>query len=152
MKVNWMTIQSVSELKALGGLKEVKELLANEVGSDQLLTGDSFESVFQKLTVLQQLIKKESAKDVEGNQDIPLNDSYFDSKANEYLFYLLELDGGVRMTKLGITHRHFYDSKVAKQWYRSLAKLIHPDVCHHPKATLGMEKLTQLYREMGGKA
>lgn len=151
MKVNWMTIQSVSELKTLGGLKEVKEILATSIGTDQLLTGNSFESVFQKLSALQQVVKTQDTFETETNEKPTPTASYFNSLTDEYLFYLLELEGELRMKKLGITRQHFSNSKVAKQWYRSLAKMIHPDVCHHPNATLAMNQLTQLYREMGGK-
>lgn len=76
---------------------------------------------------------------------------YFQSSTHELLFYLLELDGEARMEKLGITARLFFKKAEAKKWYRELAKQIHPDTCHLPQATRGMEVLNHLYAQLLGE-
>lgn len=151
MKVNWMDIQSVSELKALGTLKEVKKMLADAMACEGLVTGTSFDQLFQKLVSLQKIVQTHSSHH-ETPQTPPVSSEeiYFNSSAHEYLFYLLELEGELRMNKLGITRQHFSNPKLAKQWYHAIAKQIHPDICHHPKATLAMSELSQLFNEMSG--
>lgn len=92
------------------------------------------------------MIKGEEIRET-GVEELALT-SYFSSEACEYLFYLLELDGEVRMTKLGITRTLFMKKEAAKKWYRQIAKLIHPDHCTHPNATRGMDVLNDLYTQM----
>lgn len=152
MKVNWMAIQSVSDLKALGTLKEVKEILSHSIGSQDLITGTSFDQLFQKLVALQRVVQANPTNQYETL--VPVNsgeDRYFQSTTSELLFYLLELDGESRMSKLGITAQLFMKKAEAKKWYRTLAKQIHPDTCHHVKATQGMEVLNDLYAQLLGE-
>lgn len=86
-------------------------------------------------------------------QEINLSDNYsfFTSKANEYIFYLTELDGDIRMKKLGITKIHFTSKKKSKEWRDKISKEIHPDINHHPKSQDAMAKLNFIYSSMIGK-
>ena len=78
-----------------------------------------------------------------------VNDSdYFTSLASEYIFYLTELDGQLRMNKLNIKSTHFSDQRQAKSWRDKISKVIHPDLCHHQKASEAMAQLNDLYNQM----
>ena len=71
--------------------------------------------------------------------------------SNEYIFYLTELDGEIRMKKLGITKSLFNNKNEAKVWRDKILKEIHPDINNHPKSTLAMAKLNEMYNSMVGK-
>ena len=72
------------------------------------------------------------------------------TEACEYIFYLVELDGKLRMDKLGITPTLFSNKKTAKRWRDRISKVIHPDCCHHQRASEAMAELNQLYNQMTG--
>ena len=76
------------------------------------------------------------------------DNKYFISKASEYIFYLVELDGKERMEKLKVTRKHYSNKKVAKEWRDNIAKEIHPDVCKIKDAEKAIAKLNQLYSGM----
>lgn len=75
-------------------------------------------------------------------------DEYFKSKEAELIFYLVELDGELRMKKLGITRQHTRNLATAKKWRNDIAQLIHPDVSNHPKAAQAFSVLTEMYEQM----
>ena len=79
------------------------------------------------------------------------SEQYFISPSIEYIFYLVELDGEIRMNKLNITSKLFKDKKEAKSWRDKISKLIHPDVCPHAKSSEAMMKLNELYQQMTGR-
>ena len=70
---------------------------------------------------------------------------------DEYIFYLLELEGELRMQKLGINKSHFTNKKKAKQWRDKISKEIHPDKSDHKKAEEAMAKLNSIYEAMIGR-
>ena len=65
--------------------------------------------------------------------------------------YERELDGEIRMKKLGITKSLFNNKNEAKVWRDKILKEIHPDINNHPKSTLAMAKLNEMYNSMVGK-
>lgn len=77
-------------------------------------------------------------------------DNYFSSLENEYIFYLLELDGKTRADKLKITKKCYTNKRSAKAWRDKIAKIIHPDKCVNFKANEALIKLNELYKEMIG--
>jgi len=78
------------------------------------------------------------------NENEYVND-FFKSKEKEFLFYLTKLDGKQRNILLGITEEHYNDKNLAKQWYRDIAKLVHPDKDGTNKA---FSVLNELYKIM----
>ena len=96
---------------------------------------------------LKQLIHEFEGDINEGNINSNAN-GYFISKASEYIFYLVELDGKERMEKLKVTRKHYSNKKVAKEWRDNIAKEIHPDVCKIKDAEKAIAKLNQLYAGM----
>ncbi len=77
-----------------------------------------------------------------------LDDEYFYSQTDKYIFVLTELDGKNRRKILGISFLHYKDKDIAKKWRKEILKKIHPDICNHPKAKEACEKMDQIYNEM----
>ncbi len=78
----------------------------------------------------------------------PAGDYYFVSESARLIFALVELDGECRQKVLGLTHAHYRDAEMAKQWRNRIAMQIHPDVSHHPKANDAANELAMMYKEM----
>ena len=77
-------------------------------------------------------------------------DDYFVSHQARLIYALVELEGEGRQRALGLTPAHYRSPEMARQWRNDVAKLIHPDVCHHPKAHAAADELENVYREMTG--
>ena len=109
----------------------------------------SWKNLYNSIIELKQLIHEFEGEINEGNINNNYNDNkYFISKASEYIFYLVELDGKERMEKLKVTRKHYSNKKVAKEWRDNIAKEIHPDVCKIKDAEKAIAKLNQLYSGM----
>ena len=78
--------------------------------------------------------------------------SYFVSEAARIIYALVELDGENQQRALALTPAHYRDADRAKDWYRSISKIVHPDLCRHPKAEEAMGQLDRIYRRMVGDA
>ncbi|MGL5752361.1 MAG: hypothetical protein ACRCXT_17635 [Paraclostridium sp.] len=144
--MEWFSVESLEELKALGSLNKLREDIKNDVGDNIKLTGRGWNDVYNNIVNFRDLVNK-----INQHQQINHNpEEYFTSPANEYIFYLTELDGELRMKKLGITITHFSNKKKAKAWRDKISKSIHPDVNNHPKANLAMTKLNEMYTSMVG--
>ncbi len=75
-------------------------------------------------------------------------DSYFISESARLIFALVELDGECRQRLLGLTHAHYRDADLARQWRNRIAMQIHPDVCRHAKAQDAANELAIMFQEM----
>lgn len=75
---------------------------------------------------------------------------YFIDKQNEYLFYLIELDGPSRMFKLKITNSHYLNKTLAKEWFENIRSIISANK-NHTLYTTGINKLQEIYFKMIGK-
>ncbi len=73
---------------------------------------------------------------------------YFKSEACEKIFYLVCMTGEAKTLALGITRRHFAEEEKAREWRDSFLKVIHPDVCEHPKAHEAACEVERIYQEM----
>ena len=77
------------------------------------------------------------------------NDSnYFKSKEDEYIFYLVELDGELQQEKLKIDLSLYKDKEKAKKWRNSIITVIHPDASSHPNVNDATAKLNEIYKRM----
>ena len=74
--------------------------------------------------------------------------SYFQSLEDEYIFYLIELDGEIQQEKLKIDRTFYKDKTKAKNWRNSIIEVIHPDKSQHPNATKATEILNEIYTRM----
>ena len=95
--MRWINVKNVDELKTLGKFAEVKKEIKKDVGDNIKITGRGWKDLYKNINKFSNLIQEIY------NCDMKTSNEYFTSKSNEYIFYLTELDGEVRMKKLGIT-------------------------------------------------
>lgn len=82
------------------------------------------------------------------NERESISQNYFKSLEDEYIFYLVELDGELRKEKLEINISLYKNKDKAKEWRNKLMNIIHPDKSNHPNATKASEVLNELYKNM----
>jgi hypothetical protein len=82
------------------------------------------------------------------NEEIRYDNNYFKSKENEYIFYLLELDGEIQQKKLNIERIFYKDKEKAKKWRNKIMKMINPDISKHPMSTQSTKILNEIYKDM----
>jgi len=75
---------------------------------------------------------------------------YFLSEAARLIYALVVLDGESQQKELSLTPTHYRDAKLAKSWRDSIARQVHPDVCHHAKAHEAVDQLSRIYHRMTG--
>ena len=152
--MRWINVKDVNELKSLGKFAEVKREIKKDVGDNIKITGRGWNDLYKNITKFSNLVQHIYNTDIEvSKKQVTSSDNYeyFTSKSNEYIFYLTELDGEIRMKKLGITKSLFNNKTKAKAWRDKIAKEIYPDINNHPKSTLAMAKLNDMYSSMVGK-
>lgn len=153
--MRWINVKDVNELKSLGKFTEVKREIKQDVGDNIKITGRGWNDLYKNITKFSNLVQQIYNSDLrDSNEEIKSSNNssqYFTSTANEYIFYLTELDGEIRMKKLGITKSLFTNKNAAKAWRDKISKEIHPDINNHPKSTLAMAKLNDMYNSMVGK-
>ena len=176
--MKWYNIETVEQLKELGKFREVSKIVKSDCGQIINVKLGSWKNLYNSIIQLKELIRgfegdKDEVNINRNNNEIDINKSikkankdltkkgkelennkenidnvYFISKASEYIFYLVELDGKERMDKLKVTRKHYSNKKLAKEWRDSIAKEIHPDVCKVKYAERAIAKLNQLYAGM----
>lgn len=145
--MNWLNINSIEELQSLGKFRDVSNKVKNDVGSMGKINRKGWQTLYDSIIIFRESVNK-FTKELEENSVNP--DEYFVSKANEYIFYLLELEGDLRANKLGVTKRHFTNKRIAKQWKNSILKEIRPKVCKNSRANEAVAVLNSIYEEMAG--
>ena len=147
--MKWYNVETVEQLKSIGKFREVSKIVKNDCGKIINVKLGSWKNLYNSIIELKQLIHEFEGEINEGNINNNYNDNkYFISKASEYIFYLVELDGKERMEKHKVTRKHYSNKKVAKEWRDNIAKEIHPDVCKIKDAEKAIAKLNQLYTGM----
>lgn len=152
--MRWINVKDVNELKSLGKFAQVKQEIKKDVGDKIKITGRGWNDLYKNITKFSNLIEEIYQDDFNSTNEIKQSSNtfdYFTSKSNEYIFYLTELDGDIRMKKLGITKSLFANKNKAKAWRDKISKEIHPDINNHPKSSLAMAKLNEMYSSMVGK-
>ncbi|MGL4497612.1 MAG: hypothetical protein ACRCU2_01000 [Planktothrix sp.] len=147
---NWSQIKDLNSLKELGSFREVKEMLSKEI--QMKITAGSWKILLSKIRAFQKVFNHDNfeiSTVEESNSNSSL--SYFRSETDKAIFILVETDGRCRQKLLNISPTHYGDPKLARQWMRNLAKLVHPDITNHPKAKEAMSNLDQIYKEMLGE-
>ena len=81
-------------------------------------------------------------------KNIDFSNNIFCSKEKEYLFYLTKLEGKQRNKLLGIADIHYENKNVAKDWYREIAKYVHPDKNKNSDANIAFTILSEIYNTM----
>ncbi|NEW61704.1 hypothetical protein GSY74_10440 [Sulfurovum sp. bin170] len=82
------------------------------------------------------------------DEETKYNDNYFKSKEDEYIFYLLELNGEMQQKKLNIERILYKDRTKATKWRDDIIQIIDPDKSSHPKVTQSAKVLNKIYEEM----
>ncbi len=157
--LDWFSVTSVEELKVLGKFNEVRARIKDDGGKHIHISGRSWIDLLKSIEGFKQTLEKLNVISCQTVEVNIVNESslvqsdreYFTNLANEYIFYLTQLDGELRMNKLGITSIHFSDKRKAKSWRDKISKTIHPDVCHHVHASEAMSQLNDLYNQMIGR-
>ena len=96
--------------------------------------------VIKDISIIKELSKTE--------EQTKYNEPYFKSKEDEYIFYLVELNGEIQQEKLNIKRILYRNKEKAKKWRNDIIKIIDPDRINHPKATQSAKVLNEIYKEM----
>ncbi|MGL6104621.1 hypothetical protein [Romboutsia sp.] len=115
--MRWINVTSVEELKTLGKFRDITWEIKQDLDEMANISGRNWKVLYDKIVKFREFTRLVTVQ----QQD---TDSYFTSKANEYIFYLTELDGEIRMKKLGITKSHFTNKKKSKKWRDKISKQI----------------------------
>lgn len=168
--MKWYEATSVEELRQLGKLSTVKRQISKDIkkmsGRKNLdgfikIGSNSWKGQYEKIVALKKLAMEFSLNsneilDLDNNKVIKSGQvnnkadscDFFKSKADRYIFCLLELGGEERVKQLNIYKSLYINKTAAKEWYIKIAKEIHPDNCNNVKATEAMAELTAIYDKM----
>lgn len=133
--MEFLNCDTLEELKECGKLNELSKRLKEYTGTNIKLKANSWNALFESIQALRKV------NGVMGN-------SFFKSESDEVIFYLTQLEGKVRLKKLGVNVAHYSNKKLADKWRRNIAKKIHPDKCKEKLATQAMAELSNIYEEM----
>lgn len=142
--MRWINVNSVNELKALGSFRDVTKEIKKDLGDNIKISGRSWKDVFTSIVKFRATVENLGYT----HQTNEKSNTYFISKSNEYIFYLTELDGDVRLKKLGVIKTHYTNEKRAKNWRDKILKEIQQEVNTHPKSNDAVEKLNKIYNTM----
>ena len=145
--MNLLDVKSLEALKTLGKHKELVAQFKETIGEDKKVNTKSWLNLYESICNYVELLK--SKREAAEKQ---YKDLYFVSKEAEIIFYLVELNGEIRLKKLGITKRYYNNKTKATNWRNDVLKIIHPDKCSHEKASEATSKLNSIYKEMIGDA
>lgn len=163
--MDWLNAQSLTDLKKYKTLtnltkeinKDIKNLFGNKTFKDKNtikiidIKSNSWKGMYDKIVTFRAIINElNSNDDVVASNSVSNYNGAFKSQVDEYIFYLLELDGKVRADKLNVTRGCYSNKKDAKAWRDNIAKIIHPDKCSDCRANEAYLKLTDMYEEMLG--
>lgn len=105
--------KSVNDLASLGSEADLCKAL-NEIYHPFELSADTYEKLFAAIEAIQGSLSN-------------LKSYPFVSRQAEAVFALTELEGKERNVRLGFTDAMYKDSTLSRQWYKSIAQLVHSD-------------------------
>lgn len=153
--MKWYEVKNVDELKEIGKLITVKKEINKDIrritGKKDIsgfikMGSNSWKNQYDKIIALKKIAFELS----DNNEEIieNTNSGYFKNDACRYIFCLLELSGEERMKQLKIYKSLYINKEAAKEWYRNIAKAIHPDSCKEERAGEAMAELASIYDKM----
>lgn len=158
--MEWIKCNSVDELKRLGSFKEVKQMIKESCNGLIEVKSRGWNDLYKKIEKIEEFVSSfgvningENIKDGAGDNKCIVKEEggeLFTSKASEYIFYLLKLDGEERLKKLRANKTHYNNKEKARKWKNDIAKIIHYDKCHHPMSNEATSTLMDIYRGMIG--
>ncbi|MGL4911729.1 MAG: hypothetical protein ACRC3Y_04780 [Romboutsia sp.] len=150
--MRWINVNSVKELKELGRFRDVTREIKEDLGDTFKIKGKAWNEVYNNIAefreIIQNINKEINFEDGNKEEIENYNNPYFSSLANEYIYYLLELDGELRNKNLGIINNHFKNKKKAKEWKDKILKVIHPEVSRHPNSSEAIAELNSIYNKL----
>lgn len=160
--MDWLNVRTLQDLKKLGKFNEIKKKVSQEFNGKIKVSARSWNDLFNSIMELKSFLVKESNLNENETPNSPLRNNllinnrlnkvksidYFKTEADQYIYYLLELDGKTRQEKLKITDYHYRNRQYASKWYKDIVKIIDPDVCRHKKANPAVAKLNNIYKGM----
>jgi len=143
--LNLLEVKSLEELKTLGKHRELVAQFKKIVGKELKFSAKSWQNLYDSISNYNDLLHGNECTKIKQDKD-----QYFVSKEAEIIFYLVELSGEVRLTKLGLTKSHYSNKNKATKWRNTMLKIIHPDKCLHLKSSDATKTLNSIYKEMIG--
>lgn len=140
--MKWLDVNSVEELKTLGKFNAVKKEINQDLLDKVNITGKGWDELYSNIIQFKFLIESiNKVIERENNTSI-----YFLSASTEYIYYLMELEGDIKIKNLGITKNHYTNKKKAKEWKDKIYKSIKEE--KHPKLDEALEELNRIYELM----
>ena len=124
--------KTVKALEQLGSQADLCKAL-NEVYRPFELSADTYEKLFAAVEAIRSSL-------------LNLKSYPFVSRQAEAVYSLTELDGKKRNERLGVTDVMFKDKSLARQWYRSIAQLVHSDKIGGDRGPI--QSLNKLYEKI----
>lgn len=149
--MKWLEVETLEGLKELGSYQKMRQEIKNSLGERIYFKARGWKELWEVVQSIRRLkIYRPLFQEIEESSDDTLSGDlmYFKSEADRIIYALLKLDGEQRLRELCVNKSHTRDLEKAKNWRNRLARIIHPDVCKHPKSVEASTKLTQLYEQM----
>ncbi|HAX73673.1 MAG TPA: hypothetical protein DCY20_09150 [Firmicutes bacterium] len=155
--MHWSQVTSEIELRTLGSFQVVKNQVEYDVEPYFKIRCRSWKDLYEQVKNLQELSHLLLENEMNELQQLRIEKSkvekkvkpeYFLSYEDAYIFYLLELEGNSRFKKLNMTRALYHNREKATIWYQNICSIIHPSICHHPKAESAMIVLNDIYKKM----
>jgi hypothetical protein len=122
-------ILSVADLRDRGSISDLVKKLCYLI-SPLKVEAKTYEELFEIVSLVQK-------------NWLPLAKGPFISRQAEVIFYLTKLEGKQRNDALGMSDEIYEDLEKAKEWYRDMRGLVHPDTGGDANA---FAILTKLYK------
>lgn len=128
------TISDEEELKVMAPLEDIIKVIEKEIYPLSIHVNSYAE--------VNNVIKK-----LKNHWNTFQDDIYFQNKSARYIFALTHMEGKERNRIIELTEELYDDECRAKEWYRSVAKIIHPDMnqADQKNAEKAMDVLSEIY-------
>lgn len=143
--MNLLEVKSLEELKTLGKHRELVAQFKEIVGEKIKFITKSWQNLYDSISNYNDSLHGNECPEIKQDKD-----QYFVSKEAEIIFYLVDLSGEIRLTKLGLTKNHYSNKNKATKWRNTILKIIHPDKCLHLNSSEATKTLNSIYKEMIG--
>jgi len=131
---NLKTISNEEELKAMAPLEDIIKAIEKEINPLSIHV-TSYAELYNVI------------KGLKKHWNTFQDDSYFQNKSARYIFALTHMGGEERNRIIELTEELYDDECRAKEWYRSVVKIIHPDMnqANQEDAKKAMDILSEIY-------
>ena len=123
-------IRSIDDLRSCGSISDLVEKIYCIIRPLKI-DANTYEDLFEVVVLLQK-------------NWLPLIKGPFISRQAEIIYYLTKLEGKQRNKALGMSDDIYEDPEKAKEWYRGLVGLVHPDKGGDEAAFVVLKKLYEV--------